>query len=370
MKILLISINSEHENTGGGIYLRTISNLYKMCGYDVDVFSKGSKAFEIKKNIFTDLLGRIILCPSYIGFYIFKILFISKKYDVIAIHSSRLGIISNALRFFYPNKKIIMHSDNVETLLVTETVSRDRFLKKIVNRIDRFLIPIAEKLCAKSSTAITFITHEDRQENYKLGYLSENNKSHIIPVLLPDNIISNKLDKDNTVLFTGSFDFYPNQHAFYRIIEMAKFNDATFVVAGRNLNSFIESKKIEVPKNIKIFSDITTTQMDVLYQKSILFFCPVFYGSGMKTKIAEALSYNLNVIADQRSCYGYQDAIENKVVHLVDEMFFDNPQYNELDVLICNILNNNHFSKISSVQVFERFYNLNCGVDILKRVLK
>lgn len=49
MKVLLVSINSIHEQTGGGIYLRTLKSLYEMSGTKVDIFSKNSLIIKLKK---------------------------------------------------------------------------------------------------------------------------------------------------------------------------------------------------------------------------------------------------------------------------------------------------------------------------------
>lgn len=65
MKILLVSINSVYEQTGGGIYLRTLKSLYEMSGAQVDVFSKDSPDYKIRK-IYLLILWDVSYCAHLI----------------------------------------------------------------------------------------------------------------------------------------------------------------------------------------------------------------------------------------------------------------------------------------------------------------
>ncbi|WP_407254626.1 glycosyltransferase [Escherichia coli] len=77
---------------------------------------------------------------------------------------------------------------------------------------------------------------------------------------------------------------------------------------GRRLDIFITNAGIQAPDNVTFESDIEPERLEQLYLESRLFLCPVRHGSGMKTKIAEALSYGLYVIANTRSTCGYETA--------------------------------------------------------------
>lgn len=370
MKVLIVSINDKNENTGGGIYLRTLIKLYKLSGCNVDVFSKNSSDYKVKKNIFTDLLGRLFLCPSYIGFYILKILIISNKYDVIAIHSGRLGMLLKFLKIVY-KKRIIIHTDNVELSLINQISYSGNYIKDFVIKIDKFLIPISERIIFSTDSLVTFITEEDRDVFHKLGYITEYDKNKIIPVLLDGNKTRTQTRKNNSILFTGSFDFYPNQHALQRLMNVAlKNEDVDFIVAGRGLASYLKANDIIVPNNITTYSDISAENMHNLYAESKAFICPVYYGSGMKTKIAEALSYNLYVIADEVSCQGYSKAIEQKVVYTLPSDFFDNTLENALSDFINTILNSRMESSPSPVDVFTSQYSLESGLKRFGEILK
>ncbi|WP_157918391.1 glycosyltransferase family 4 protein [Escherichia coli] len=180
-----------------------------------------------------------------------------------------------------------------------------------------------------------------------------------------------EIEKDNSVLFTGSFDFYPNQHAFMRLINLANANVNTkFVAAGRYLSKYIERGQIKLPSNMFIFSDISSDDMELLYRKAILFICPVSYGSGMKTKIAEALSYDLYVIADERSTFGYQAAVTNRVLYKQSSDFFDFCEIGQLEKIIENLKNKSNSCSITPYVVFEKYYSIDSGMNIFGRLLQ
>lgn len=52
--------------------------------------------------------------------------------------------------------------------------------------------------------------------------------------------------------------------------------------------------------------------MSYLLSACDVFYSPIVLGSGMKTKIAEALSYGLYIYATEHSLIGYDEIINNK----------------------------------------------------------
>ncbi|MDE4082918.1 MULTISPECIES: glycosyltransferase [Enterobacter cloacae complex] len=367
MKVLLVSINSIYEQTGGGIYLRTLKSLYEMSGTKVDIFSKNSPDYKVKKNIFTDLIGRILFCPSYIGAYVFNILIFSKKYDIIAFHSTRLGFLAKIIKFILKNKKIICHSDNVESLLIREVNVNTGILKKILIIIDTFLIPFSESSSVRNCEMISFITEEDKDATEKKLKINLQKKSFIVPVLLDSSPCPND-NSEGYLFFSGSFDFYPNQHALSRIVTLANNNkNLKFCVSGRGLDNFIKEANLTLPENLSIYSDVSSSKMSELYRKAMLYLCPVKYGSGMKTKIAEALSYNLFVITDEDSAYGYKYAIDNRVVFSVNSNLFDDVNSKILQEMVEKVEQIKKNANNKPYQVFNEYYSLKAGIESFRR---
>lgn len=370
-KVLLVSINSIGEYTGGGIYLRTIFNGYMKNNNDVCLICKedskvldennNHKQIMFNKSIVSDLLSRFFLCPSFLFFYIFKIIRISKDYDCIAFHSSRLGLISKVLKTIYPKKKIIFHFDNVESHLISQApISLNP--KGVITFIDRFLVPISEKLAIKSSNCITFITEEDK------SFFQNQIKSkevNILPVCVPSPNEKNQSDifnlrKNNRIklLFTGTFSFFPNVEALAFLLQLAKNSSKyDFIIAGKNLNKVIIHENL--PNNVYTYSNVTVDELSSLYMYSNIFISPIQSGSGMKTKLAEAMSYGLPIIAHQNSVSGYLDAIKLNII----QTFNDNELGEEsLNKYIENALKLTH-SDI--VNVYSDFYSIECGTKVI-----
>ncbi|WP_323946584.1 glycosyltransferase family 4 protein [Aeromonas caviae] len=369
MKVLLVSINSIDENTGGGIYLRSLINLYKMSGVDINVISKGGKGARFTKSWISDIFGRCILIPSYMGAFVLRILISSRKADVIAFHSSRLGGLAWLVKSIYPCKKVIVHTDNIECDLILTIKGKGNLLKRAVSRLDAFLIPLSESVMTTKIDVVTFITKQD-EHRYEQVYGKVLIIKEILPVMINGQNVNSDFLKEDVFLFTGSFDFYPNQEALIKLITIADNNKRyKFFVAGRGLSEHIKVMRIELPGNISFFSDVSTTDMDALYRRSKYFICPVSLGSGMKTKIAEALSYGLQVIAHSDSTFGYEDAVESKVVIPVNDDFFLSTSNSIMSLsYIVSFLEQQ--DRYLPLEVFNCHYNINSGLGKIQKVLR
>ncbi|HCD6037870.1 TPA: glycosyl transferase family 1, partial [Escherichia coli] len=76
--------------------------------------------------------------------------------------------------------------------------------------------------------------------------------------------------------------------------------------------------------NLFFFDNLSNSEMSYLLSACDVFYSPIVLGSGMKTKIAEALSYGLYIYATEHSLIGYDEIINNKecvkkISHLDEE---------------------------------------------------
>jgi glycosyltransferase involved in cell wall biosynthesis len=317
MKAIIISINSIHELTGGGLYLRTLYNEYRdkysqfdiLCKNDSvheknDTLYKKSNILWLKKNFLIDIFSRLLLCPSFLGFHIFQILKICLKYDVVHIHSSRNLPIAYVLKNVF-RKNVYVHFDNVEHKLSKSMIAINYELP--LRLTDFFLLFIWENLLAKySANKVTFITSED------LKFLNLSN-AVTLPIKVPYNkefdLVGTYTNRCSSVshfkvIFVASFSHFPNLKAYNDLIEVAQeINDVQFVIAGRGASN-LDSHGLS---NIIRFSDVTDEELGDLYNSCHVCVSLVSSGGGMKTKVAEALSFNLPVIASSHSLIGYDD---------------------------------------------------------------
>jgi len=133
------------------------------------------------------------------------------------------------------------------------------------------------------------------------------NIKHIIPVTLDskiDNISINKVRVANRIpnlLFFGS-NFPPNIEGIKLFVEKVMPNITGFLtIAGQGM----EQIKAFLPssKNINIMGYIEN--IDELYYNADIVILPIFSGSGMKVKTAEALKYGKFIIASDEALEGY-----------------------------------------------------------------
>lgn len=300
-------------NTGGVIYVRQIINAISDCFYNVKVFSVNSKNqdFSIKRNFVRDVTSRLILHPSVSVFSFFKVLRCLSDVDDVYFHSGKHWFLLFVIRSFYKEKKVICISDNIEFDLfpINERSTSARYVVNLVEKGIRFF---SELLSYRLSDKVTFITTDDFRRACDIYRL--NKERNILPISVPlrNNSFSKKTFE--TGLFTGSFAFEPNYVALSILLKQysnLKKIGVKVVVSGYKLSDVVSQHKM------KEYSDVFTfvcspdkDKMNEIFQDSDFFISPVISGSGMKTKVAESLSYGLPVLGTTHSFIGYSKALE------------------------------------------------------------
>ena len=90
----------------------------------------------------------------------------------------------------------------------------------------------------------------------------------------------------------------------------------TYIV-GRGFEKFKD--ELEVNKNVVVVGEVDTLAQ--WYHDAYFVVAPIFDGSGMKTKVAEALMYGKKIIGTPEAFSGYEDIVEQagRVCHSSDE---------------------------------------------------
>lgn len=325
MKIVLISPNSIGELTGGGLYLRGLvqsilrltkangDTLKVICksGGDVSTFSDGVDYVFLPKHKWADLFSRLLGSPTFLLYYAKRILTAAREADILLLHNSRTGRLLSWLLARGVRCKTITLADNVEYDLVNEIFSRSIGRAKIVSRLERLLVKGAEELSVQNSDCLSFITAADQSRF--LAFYDNLPPSYILPVTIPGHDIeswSKTKSPDRImpmVLFTGTFSFPPNVDAV-RIFDQVSAQvrsvlgqNVVFTAAGRSLS------RLDGLQNITLVSDPSAEEMEMLFQEAALYLAPVAWGSGMKTKVAEALSYSCPVLCLPNAAVGYEE---------------------------------------------------------------
>jgi GT2 family glycosyltransferase/uncharacterized coiled-coil protein SlyX len=119
---------------------------------------------------------------------------------------------------------------------------------------------------------------------------------------------------NNKMLFFGGFNHYPNISAVKMIVSdllplvRKEINDATIIIAGANAPEEVqELGKIE---GVEYKGFIEESELDNLYEESLLAVAPLLAGAGIKGKICEAIAYRTPV---------FTNSIGNEGIDLVSE---------------------------------------------------
>ncbi len=312
MKILLITDQMISGKLGGSIGAKKVlqcldyynNNNFAECEViSLDNYSSIYK-FKIKKNKIKDIFSRIILKPNFIAIEIKKNYKKIKNYnpDVILLHNSRFGFIAKKIKRILPNTKIITFFENIEFDYCKLAVN------KLAYPIESIIVKKEERKSIKYADSFVFLSTTDLKRAKELyGNEKKLNNNMIFPVTLnePKNELYLKSEKP-TIIILGTLSYKPNEESvFYFIdnilpnLDASRFN---FIVAGKDPNNALIS---ECEKhNIIIYNGFN--KLSDICPKNSCLLAPLQSGAGMKTKIAEGLSYGLSIIGSQECFVGYE----------------------------------------------------------------
>ena len=253
-------------------------------------------------------------------FNFFKLKKIISTYHIshVIIEHPYLGWLGLLLKHFC-KVKLIVHSHNIEAERF-RTVGK--WWWKILWYYERFIHNKAD---------FTFcITSEDRKyfyKNYNLAYKKSAVITYGIPLNKPPDVEEKEQAKkflleeyhlnNSTVLFlfNGTLSYGPNLDAIKNILHninplfIKKQINYKIIICGKGLPQEMNELKDYASLNIiyaGFVPDIT------IYFKGVdVFINPVTDGGGIKTKLVEALGYNLNVVSTINGALGVDEKICN-----------------------------------------------------------
>lgn len=316
MSKILISINSIEDNNGGSMYL--ISLLHQLADIQLVICKQTNNPYSelsnkninfLNKNIITDVISRILLFPTYVGFYSFFLIRKSMKMEEVYLHNTRLLPLGLLLKII--GKKVYIIHDNHESNLVFQQWRLNKI--NLVRLFDFFLLKIYEKFFAPIFSE-SIVIEKKLINTYGLK------NSRILPYKnLKSNWSPNKFDNIThikKILFVGSFDFEPNKEALFELDELSiNFKNIMITAAGRKQTKLLDENKIS---NIQTIFNPSRRELNNLFYDSDIFLSLLKHGSGQKIKIAEALSHNMWIIATSCSLNGFEHEVIPTVFEIDD----------------------------------------------------
>ncbi len=336
------SIGSKIQQGGELINNRNLKILNSCCEkLDVILLEKMPRKFKV--------LYDIIMYKNFYGITNDKKKDIFDKikknhYDFCFISSSLGGSLVYEIKKFFPEEKIIVFFHNVEYNFYLQLSKQTGFYKKIL----AFNAKKNEEMAIKYADKIISLNKRDAIEIKKL-YNRE--VDFILPTTFDDkykSIISLNCDKKNDtkkiLLFVGS-DFYANFHGINWFIEnvLDDLENVVLYVVGKGTEAWKE--KFKNINNLNIVGSVD--DLEKYYGLADAVVLPIFLGSGMKTKTAEALMYGKYIFGTKEAFEGY-DIDFDKVGGLCNtkEEFINNiNSHFELDNTKYNKYSRNMFQK-------------------------
>ena len=299
MKRFLFLTSNLPLDTGGGIFTEAIRRVIKKggCLYDEFVFPSYSSGW---KKLYYRLFGYTGGLTGNIERMLIQYVR-QNDIDIVFFNGSVYGRLVRKVKRKCPKVKCICLFHNVEFYFVRNAVQRLKHLSGILTLLATYL---NEKLSVRYSD--TRICLNLRDSNGMFG-LYGRHADVVCPLCLPDRFNEEKqigVDGGEIVgAFIGS-NFYANRIGILWFAKnVAPYIRVKILVIGRgfeNLRDELESYS----KNIEVIG--TVDSLDGYYYKLDFVVSPIFDGSGMKTKTAEALMFGKTIFGTSEAFEGYE----------------------------------------------------------------
>jgi polysaccharide biosynthesis protein PslH len=263
--------------------------------------------------------------------YIFRLLKLIKnnKVDFIIIEHSYFGFLGIILRFF-SKRKVIIRMHNIEGHRFRDM---QKFWWWIYLRYEKWVCIKADHLWFTASTDYHFAMNEWKIDTAKCSTLFYGIDNSEIPSYFEKaNCRKSLIDKhalnENTklFLFNGTLDYIPNTDALRIIIHellprLAKRHlGYRIIICGNRITDEWQDELEQYPE---IIFEGFVTDIATYYKGCDCFINPVTLGSGLKTKLVEALANNIDIISVESSTLAIDAIYSDQKIKLIEDYDWD-----------------------------------------------
>lgn len=288
-------------------------------------------------------------------FFVFKRLLKEKECKLLMIEHPYYGWLGLLLKWFC-GVKLIVHSHNLE---FQRFKSNGRWWWPALKWYEKFVY--------KQSDFVFFITDEDRlyaEETWKLKPTKATTITYGFELNAPPTNEERKFAKqqlqqqyglaanEKLMLFNGTLDYEPNLNALKLIIEtinpvlLQSQKLYKIFVCGKGLPASFDALKAYKDQNI-VFAGFVD-DISLYFKGCDIFLNPVVDGGGIKTKLVEALGFDMHVASTLNGAIGVPEAICNGKLKVSSN--------EDMQKLYENVLSLFEFPAQISVAYFEHFY--------------
>lgn len=220
--------------------------------------------------------------------------------DFIFIGGSTYWKVAKTIKAWFPKIPIVCLFHNIEAKFFWDAF----LMHPSLRRLAVFLFNLLAEIRMSAYVDIgAFLTERDRLLAKKVYRLKN---TSIFPLCLPSrthSIFSE--DQNNPISKRGLFvggSFYANVAGVkWFISNVAPFVSCSFDIVGKGLQEALTN--IVLPANISLIGEVE--DLSLYYERCTFVIAPIFHGSGMKTKVAEALMYGKPTIGTSMAFEGY-----------------------------------------------------------------
>ena len=247
------------------------------------------------------------------------------------VDGSNFGEMVRQVKLRYSLVQIHTFFHNVEARFFLGSLKEKKSLRALAVFIANYL---AERKAVNCSDKIICLSERDSQ---LLKIIYGRSATHISAMALEDKLPSNFLDLINPfrtkyALFVGG-DFYANRVGISWFVKnVAPKIHIKVCVVGKGLERY--KQELELVENVEVIGAVDT--LAEWYLNAHFVIAPIFDGSGMKTKVAEALMYGKKVIGTPEAFSGYEAYVDKigkvclseadfiKAIEQIDDMVASN----------------------------------------------
>jgi glycosyltransferase involved in cell wall biosynthesis len=228
----------------------------------------------------------------------------SQEVKQVFVDGSNLGAFVKALKQSIPNVEITTFFHNVEARFFWGSLCDRKTPRAAAVFLANFL---AEQKAVKYSDKLICLTERDSKVLMKIYGIGA---THIAPMVLEDKHLElTEFTECNTpeqfAIFVGG-NFYANREGVaWFVKEIIPLTELRLFIIGRGFESL--KAELEVRDRVTVVGSVDN--LADWYHRAKFVIAPIFDGSGMKTKVAEALMYGKKIIGSSEAFIGYENII-------------------------------------------------------------
>ncbi len=226
----------------------------------------------------------------------------TKNINKLFVDGSNFGEVAKLVKRKFPQVEVYTFFHNVEVRFFLDSFRQNKSIHALAVCVVNYL---AERKSVKFTDKLICLSQRDSQ---LLQKIYGRQATHVSPMALRDQLVSNaqkvtEPSQQKFALFVGGV-FYANRVGITWFVKhvVPRINIKICIV-GKGFERY--KKELELGGKVEVIGAVDS--LAEWYLKAHFVIAPIFDGSGMKTKVAEALMYGKTVIGTPEAFSGYEE---------------------------------------------------------------